>query len=113
MHIDPLPLPCYAVVFTSVRTGDDPEGYEAMADKMVELSSRQPGFLGIESARGADGVGITVSYWDSLQAIERWRADAEHRVAQQLGRQRWYRAFRLAVCRVEREQVFASPQPKE
>jgi len=98
--------PYYAVVFTSVRTDADPDGYEQMAERMVELSAAQPGFLGIESARGTDGVGITVSYWDSEENIRRWREQAEHRVAQALGRRRWYARFRLRVCRVERDSDF-------
>ena len=73
--------PYYAVIFTSTRTAVD-EGYGAMADRMVELASQQPGFLGVESTRGADGLGITVSYWSSLEAIAAWKANAEHRVAQ-------------------------------
>jgi heme-degrading monooxygenase HmoA len=98
--------PYYAVVFTSVRTPDDAEGYAAMAERMVELASAQPGFLGVESVRGADAVGITVSYWDSLDAVRRWGEHVEHRLAQQLGRQRWYEQFRLRLCRVEAERVF-------
>src|SRR5687767_15917283 len=68
--------PYYAVIFTSTRTAVD-EGYGAMADRMVELASQQPGFLGVESTRGADGLGITVSYWASLEAIAAWKANAE------------------------------------
>jgi heme-degrading monooxygenase HmoA len=94
--------PYYAVIFTSARTNADSEGYEAMAQRMVELAADQPGFLGIESVRGSDGVGITVSYWDSPDSIRRWHAVAEHRQAQALGRERWYSDFRLRVCRVER-----------
>src|SRR5262249_43016432 len=100
------PPPYYAVLFTTLRTADDPEGYEAMAERMVELASAQPGFLGIESVRGADGSGITISYWDSLDAIHRWGEHAEHRLAQQMGRSRWYEVFRLRVCRVEAECSF-------
>src|SRR5262245_28101125 len=97
--------PYYAVIFTSTRTpGDD--GYGAMAERMVELASSYPGFLGIESARGADGLGITVSYWASEEAIRVWHADAEHRVAQELGRTKWYRRFALRVARVERAYEF-------
>jgi heme-degrading monooxygenase HmoA len=98
--------PYYAVVFTSVRTEEDEAGYAVMAERMVELASAQPGFLGFESVRGADGVGITVSYWDSLDAVRRWGEHVEHRLAQQLGRRRWYERFRLRVCRVEAERVF-------
>jgi heme-degrading monooxygenase HmoA len=98
--------PYYAVVFTSVRSAADAAGYADMAARMEELAARQPGFLGVESARDADGLGITVSYWSSLEAIAAWGRVVEHRAAQQLGRQRWYDAFRLRVCRVESERVF-------
>ena len=97
------PPPYYAVIFTSIRTADDSAGYEAMAERMVELARDQPGFLGIESARGADGLGITVSYWTSEEAIRGWREHAEHVVAQQHGRNRWYEQYVLRVAKVERE----------
>ena len=97
------PPPYYAVIFTSIRTADDSVGYEAMAERMVELARDQPGFLGIESARGADGLGITVSYWTSEEAIRGWREHAEHLVAQQHGRNRWYEQYELRVAKVERE----------
>lgn len=93
--------PYYAVIFSSRRTAID-EGYGAMADRMVELAARQPGFLGVESARGADGFGITVSYWTSLEAIAAWKAHAEHRIAQTTGRKKWYSHFETRVARVER-----------
>ena len=95
----------YAVVFTSIRTeGDD--GYAQTSDEMVALAAAQPGFLGVESARGAEGLGITVSYWRDLQAIRAWKAHADHLAAQRAGRERWYRAYRVRVCRVEREYGF-------
>ncbi len=102
--------PYYAVIFTSLRTADDPEGYAAMADRMIELASGQPGFLGVESVRDAYGTGITVSYWSSLAAIRRWREHAEHQVAQSQGRSTWYREYRLRICRVEREIQFLSDE---
>ena len=92
--------PYYAVIFSSVRTDGD-DGYGAMAGRMLELAARQPGFLGVESAR--EEVGITVSYWDSLEAIARWKTDAEHTQARALGRERWYEAFRVRIARVERD----------
>jgi heme-degrading monooxygenase HmoA len=95
----------YAVVFTSLRTeGDD--GYAQMSDEMVALAAAQPGFLGQESARGAEGLGITVSYWRDLESIAAWKANADHLAAQRAGRERWYRAYRVRVCRVEREYGF-------
>ncbi len=95
--------PYYAVVFSSVRTQQDDAAYHKMSDRMVELARQQPGFLGVESARGADGLGITVSYWSDRESIANWKANAEHLVAQRLGKERWYQSFRIRVCRVEKD----------
>lgn len=97
--------PYWAVIFTSTRTDID-EGYAAMADAMVELASRQPGFLGVESAR--EGVGITVSYWRDLQSIAAWKAVARHRAAQLKGREAWYLDYCTRIARVERDYTKAS-----
>jgi heme-degrading monooxygenase HmoA len=94
--------PYYAVIFTSLRS-DTEQDYAATAERMLELAREQPGFLGVESARGADGLGITVSYWRDEEAIRTWRAQAEHREAQRRGRAEWYRAFRTRVAHVERD----------
>lgn len=92
--------PYYAVIFTSVRSEGD-HGYAETAERMLALAAQQPGFLGVESAR--QGIGITVSYWASLEAVRAWKQHAEHLVAQRLGKDAWYRAYRVRVCRVERE----------
>lgn len=94
--------PYYAVIFTSVRADGD-NGYSAMAQQMVELASKQPGFLGFETAR--QEIGISVSYWSSLEAIKAWKEDTAHRQAQNRAKD-WYKAFRVRVCRVEREYGF-------
>jgi len=94
--------PYYAVVFASQRTGADAAGYDAAAERMLALAREQPGFLGVESARGADGFGITVSYWESEAAIRAWREHAEHAVVRAHGRRAWYAHYELRVARVER-----------
>jgi heme-degrading monooxygenase HmoA len=97
------PAPYYAVIFTSTRTDAD-KGYEAMAAAMVNLAAQQPGYLGMESAR--DSIGITVSYWENLEAIAAWQRNAAHLVAQQRGRELWYDTFKTRICRVERDYGF-------
>jgi heme-degrading monooxygenase HmoA len=96
----------YAVIFTSIRTEKDAEGYASMADRMVELAEQQPGFLGIDSASDADGTNITVSYWQDEASIEQWRMHAEHLEAQRLGKEVWYEQFNLRVAKVERVYSF-------
>lgn len=95
--------PYYAVIFSSLRTDVD-EGYHEMADQMVNLASQQPGYLGHESAR--DGLGITVSYWDSLESIRNWKMVSEHLLAQRIGREKWYSSYKTRICRVERDYGF-------
>lgn len=97
--------PYYAVIFTSERTEGD-NGYGVMADKMVELASSQRGFLGVESSRDSDGLGITVSYWASLEAIKDWKDHSLHQVAQERGKSKWYSHYSLRVCKVERDSYF-------
>ena len=99
--------PYYAVIFTSKRVVDDGRTYGAMAERMVDLGSRYDGFLGIESARGADGVGITVSYWRDEAAVLAWKRDTEHKKAQRGGREAWYEAYEVRVAKVERAYGFA------
>lgn len=94
------PPPYYAVIFTSLRTQVD-DGYAEMARRMVELGAEQDGFLGIESAR--DNLGITVSYWKDLESIKKWKANAEHKMAQEKGRADWYEAFKTRIALVERD----------
>lgn len=98
--------PYYAVIFPNQRTSDDADGYGAMAKRMVELAKAQPGFLGMDSARGADGFGITVSYWQSLDAIAAWRDHPEHLEAQAMGRAKWYAAFDVHIAKIERSYGF-------
>jgi heme-degrading monooxygenase HmoA len=98
-----LTKPYYAVIFTSTRTDGD-YGYPEMARQMEELAKDQPGYLGFESAR--DGLGIAVSYWESLEAIANWKAQTAHLKAQKAGMASWYTWYKVRVCRVEREYEF-------
>lgn len=100
MFADTPEPPYYAVIFSSQLSEDD-AGYQAMAERMLQLAAEQPGYLGVESAR--QEVGITVSYWASLDAIRAWKHQSEHEQAQRLGRARWYRDFRVRIARVERD----------
>lgn len=96
--------PYYVVIFTSHRQDD--EGYGAMSARMQELAAQQPGYLGIESVRGSDGVGITLSYWKDRESIAAWKANLEHREAQSKGREQWYSRYTVRVAKVEYDYDF-------
>ena len=105
-HKAPGPAPYYAVIFSSTLS-DNAEGYGEMADRMVELAREQEGFIDVESAsRTSEGFGITVSYWRDLESIRRWKAQSEHAAAQRMGRDAFYRSYKLRIARVERDYGF-------
>ena len=100
----------YAVIFTSSFQNEvDLSAYQEMAKMMLELAKDQPGFLGYETAR--EEVGITVSYWQDLESISKWKENEGHLRAQVKGRQSWYSKFKVRICRVEREYDFCSGKP--
>ena len=99
--------PYYAVIFTAQRTAPDP-AYDAMAEAMFELAAKQPGCLGAEHARNADGLGITVAYFTDEAAIRAWKRNVEHLAAQRLGIARWYSRYQIRVAKVER--AYAGPE---
>lgn len=95
--------PYYAVIFPSRRPGGEPDdGYADMAARMAALAAEQPGYLGQESVRAADGSGITVSYWRDEASIRAWRNNSEHAEARRRGRTEWYLDWAIRICRVER-----------
>ena len=94
--------PYWAVLFTNQRTAVEAQEYERMAETLARIAPDQPGYLGIESTRDADGFGITLSYWISEEAIAAWKRVAAHQQAQRSGHERWYEDFYLRVARIER-----------
>lgn len=100
--------PYYAVIFSSLRNEVDRVEYEETSEFMIALAVQQPGFIGMESVRGVDGFGVTVSYWESEEAIAAWKHDADHTQARQRGRLEWYEHFEIRVARVER--AYAGPR---
>lgn len=95
--------PYYAVIFTSIKIEAE-NNYDDVAKRMVDLAAQQPGFIGVESARNE--IGITISYWESLDAIKNWKNNAEHLIAQQLGKENFYQSYTTRICKVEREYSF-------
>jgi heme-degrading monooxygenase HmoA len=104
----PLPdPPYYAVIFTAMLDANA-DGYDKMAATMAESAARQSGYIGVEHSRNAQGLGITVSYWQSEAAVSAWKAEASHLLAQELGKSRWYKQYTLRVAKVER--AYSGPE---
>jgi len=106
---DPHPLPVtlsppyVAVIFTSRRTTSFEDEYVAMAERMEKLAEQQPGYLGLEAARGEDRIGVTISYWRDRESARAWKNVAEHLGAQQLGRTHFYEWYRVRIALVSED----------
>lgn len=92
----------YAVIFTSQLATMD-SAYETAATKMMQMVSKMPGFVGADSVRGADGKGITVSYWESIEAIRAWGENQAHREIQEKGKNTWYSDYEIKIAKIEEE----------
>jgi heme-degrading monooxygenase HmoA len=110
MLTETFPTPYYAVIFSSIRTAHDADGYHQAALRMLELVQAQPGFLGVESARNESGLGITVSYWANEAAILAWKNHREHREIRERGRSIWYQHYCTRVSKVERNYAASMPE---
>jgi heme-degrading monooxygenase HmoA len=95
---------------TPARDGDG--GYAVTAEHMFSLAAEQPGILGVDSVREGPDLGITVSYWREEESIAAWRQHAEHTIARDTGRERWYEAFEVHVAKVERRYAFTRPDTR-
>jgi heme-degrading monooxygenase HmoA len=91
-----------AVIFVNQRSDADEAGYAAASAAMAEAAARQPGYRGMDSVRGADGAGITVSWWADEASAVAWRRDLDHSAIRAAGRARWYDGYQVAVATVGR-----------
>ena len=98
----------FAAIFTTQLSQSGDDVYEIMANRMLALAQQQPGFLGLESVRGDDGIGITVSYWTDHEAIQNWGRQAEHVSVQAMGRQEFYQWYRIRIAEVFTDRGFLS-----
>ena len=102
-----IPPGSVAVIFMSKR--NDSDGYGEAADAMRAAAQAFPGYVGLWSARGEDGVGITVSYWASDEAARAWKADPCHAAIREQGRARWYDWYEMAIATVTRTYGWQNP----
>ena len=98
-----------AVIFVSIRNDTDAAGYDEAAAAMGALASAQPGYRGVDSAREAGGMGITVSYWADDAAAIAWRDHPEHTAIRERGRALWYDSYSVNVARIERAYHWTRP----
>lgn len=96
------------VVFRNRLRAAEVPGYEEMAARMVELARQQPGFRALKTFASDDGERVTISEFDSLEAVNGWRANLEHLEAQRRGRSEFYAEYSLQTCELIRDVRFVA-----
>lgn len=97
------------VLFRSRLTHETNEAgadYEQMAEEMLATAKTMPGFIDFRSYKSETGERISVVWWEDLETMAAWRAQPRHRLAQRLGREKWYQSFQLEVAEVIRGTSF-------
>lgn len=91
----------YAVIFKAKINKLD-KSYSETAQKMRELAINKYGCK--EFTAVTEGTNeIAISYWENQEQIVKWKQDAEHLVAQELGRSTWYKSYKVEVVEIIRE----------
>lgn len=90
----------YVVIFKATIKNLDDE-YFKTAQQLRDKALTQFNCQNFE-ALSENGLEIALSYWNTLDDIKAWHLDAEHQVAQTLGKEKWYQNFSVEICEVLR-----------
>jgi heme-degrading monooxygenase HmoA len=99
------------VVFRNRLRAGDSSAYAATAARMDALAHAQPGFRSIKTFAAPDGERVSIAEFDSLEAVDAWRANLEHAEAQRRGRAEFYAEYSLQTCELVRDRKFSRDDP--
>lgn len=99
------------VVLFRSKLVDAPDGYAEMADEMAALARTMPGFVDVKAFKADDGERLTLVWWENEETLKGWRENVRHRLAQRLGRERWYEYYKIEVAEVVRQNTFERRAP--
>ncbi|MCK6264393.1 antibiotic biosynthesis monooxygenase [Vibrio sp. ZSDE26] len=96
----------YAVIFKAVADKQD-EHYSDTVAIMRDLAFKQYNCVDFYSVTEGDQE-VAISYWHSEEDIKNWHKNTKHRVAQNLGREKWYKSYSVEVVEIIRKYHFAN-----
>jgi heme-degrading monooxygenase HmoA len=93
-------------LFRSRLRPEHREEYERWATRIHDLAVKMPGFISIKTFTADDGERVSIVEFESKETLRAWREQADHRQAQELGRQKFYSEYRIQVCQPIRDYCF-------
>lgn len=94
------------IVFRNRLAADVPESYGARALEIFGYAQKMPGFRSFKMFEAPDGERLALIEFETEAQSRAWREHAEHRKAQQEGRDLYYAEYSLQICEVLRESRF-------
>jgi len=95
------------VVFRArLKPGVDQQALAQVGQRMYELAAAMPGYLSYKDFAAEDGENVSVIEFESLETLQAWREHAEHKTAQQRGRDEFFAEYRIQVCTPVRDYRF-------
>src|SRR5579864_6800328 len=97
--------PMYAVIFEVEPEETRRQDYLDLAARLRPELEQIDGFISVERFQSLTQPGkiLSLSFWRDEAAVERWRAQENHRMAQRAGRGGIFRSYRLRVAAVVRD----------
>ncbi len=100
------------VVLFRIRTRADVDlaEYGAAFQRMLELVSEIPGFVGIEGFTGEDGSELALATFETEEAIAQWREQPEHVATRRRGREEFFASYDITIATVHRHYGWTADQ---
>lgn len=98
-----IPTQAFTLVAFSSELAKPSTKYHTLAEEMVRLAKDQPGLIGFHSFRSEGGEGFTASYWKDSESMHKWGANTRHQEVQKLGREEFYKSYRISSAEVRLE----------
>jgi heme-degrading monooxygenase HmoA len=100
------------ILFRSRMTTQAGDDYDRLLAKMGGYVQEQPGFVDVKSFTADDGERLTIVWWKDKEKLEQWRQNERHRIAKNLGRERWYEYYRMELAEVFLTSDFDRPKER-
>lgn len=77
----------------------DADELRVVFQKMVALLGETPTCLSVKDYSAQDGEMLVLAEFDSLEAVDAWKAHPEHLIAQQRGQEEFFAGYQIQICR--------------
>ena len=100
----------YVIIFEMCPKQGKTDDYFALAGELKPVLEKQPGFIAVERFQSLNDSGkyLSISSWESEEAIKNWRKNMAHQQAQNEGKESIFARYRIRVAEIVRDYDFTA-----